>query len=78
MSVVMTVGEAQAEFLALLKQVRQGDEVIIAQDGKPIARVVPVAASAVRRQPGTAAGQVVMHADFDEPLPPDILDDFEK
>ena len=78
MSVVMTVREAQTEFLSLLKQVGQGDEVIIAQDGRPVARVIPVAASSLQRQPGTAAGQVVVHADFDEPLPPDILDAFEK
>lgn len=78
MPVVMTVQEAQSEFPKLLKQVSQGDEVIIAEDGRPVARVVPVAASALRRYPGTAAGRVVIHADFDEPLPPDLLDTFEK
>ena len=78
MCVTMTVHEAQADFSRLLVRVSQGEEVIIAQGGQPVARVVPVLESPVRRWPGSAAGQVVIHPDFDAPLPTDVLDAFEQ
>jgi prevent-host-death family protein len=77
MCMTMTVHEAQADFSRLLVRVRRGEEVIIAQDGQPVARVVPVK-SPMRRRPGSAAGQVIIHPDFDAPLPADVLDAFEQ
>ena len=76
--VTMTVDEAQADFSRLLVRVSQGEEVIIAKDGQPVARVVPVLKSPARRRPGGAVGQVIIHPDFDAPLPADMLDAFEK
>lgn len=78
MCVTMTVDEAQTDFSRLLVRVSQGEEVIIAQGGQPVARVVPVLKSPVRRRPGSAAGQVVIHPDFDAPLSADVLDAFEQ
>lgn len=78
MCVTMAVHEAQADFLRLLVRVSQGEEVIISQDGQPVARIVPVLKSSVRRRPGSAAGQVVIHPDFDAPLPTAVLDAFEQ
>jgi prevent-host-death family protein len=78
MTVTMTVREAQVDFSRILAQVSQGAEVIIAENGHPVARVIPVAGETLRRRPGTAIGQMVIHADFDAPLPPDVLEAFEK
>ena len=78
MCVTMTVHEAQVDFSRLLVRVSQGEEVIISQGGQPVARIVPVLKSSVRRRPGTAAGQVVIHPDFDAPLPTAVLDAFEQ
>ncbi len=78
MCVTMTVHEAQADFSGLLVRVSQGEEVIISQGGQPVARIVPVLKSPVRRRPGSAAGQVVIHPDFDAPLPTAVLDAFEQ
>ena len=78
MFVTMTVHEAQTDFSRLLVRVSQGEEVIIAQGGQPVARVVPVTKAPARRRPGSAAGQVIIHPDFDTPLPADVLDAFEK
>ncbi len=78
MCTTITVREAQADFSRLLARVSRGEEVIIAQEGRPVARVVPVLKPAARRRPGSAAGQVIIHPDFDAPLPADVLDAFEK
>jgi prevent-host-death family protein len=78
MSITMTVREAQADFSKILAQVSQGAEVIIAEDGRPVARVVPASGVAARRRPGSAAGEVVMYADFDAPLPPEVIESFEQ
>ncbi|RLC74930.1 MAG: type II toxin-antitoxin system Phd/YefM family antitoxin [Chloroflexi bacterium] len=78
MCMTMTVREAQVDFSRLLMRVSQGEEVIIAQGGQPVARIVPALKSPVRRRPGSAAGQVVIHPDFDAPLPTAVLDAFER
>jgi prevent-host-death family protein len=78
MSITMTVREAQGDFSKILAQVSQGTEVIIAEDGRPVARVVPASGVVARRRPGSAVGQVVVHADFDAPLPPEVLESFEQ
>jgi len=78
MSITMTVREAEVDFSKILAQVIQGTEVIIAEDGHPVARVVPASGVAARRRPGSAAGQVVVYADFDAPLPPEIIESFEQ
>ncbi|PIG95478.1 type II toxin-antitoxin system prevent-host-death family antitoxin [Gloeocapsopsis sp. IPPAS B-1203] len=67
--------QAQAELAQLLGQVLSGEEVIISQAGTPIARIVPIDKPSVRI-PGLDRDQVVIAADFDDPLPEDILNDF--
>lgn len=41
MTTTVTADEAEAHIRELLAQVEEGDEVIIARDGHPIARLVP-------------------------------------
>ena len=54
------VAEAKAKLSKLLKRVQRGEEVIIAKDHKPIARLVPVeAAPAGRRRPGSAKADLL-------------------
>lgn len=66
----VNVHEAKTHLSRLLEQVARGDEVLIAKAGKPIARLVPVAARKPR-QPGVAKGRVT-DAFFD-PLPEEEL-----
>jgi antitoxin (DNA-binding transcriptional repressor) of toxin-antitoxin stability system len=54
-----------------------GEEVVIAKAGRPVARLVPYAERAARRVPGRYAGQIVIHDDFDEPLPEELIAAFE-
>ena len=65
--------EAKTNLSKLVDEAYAGAEVIIAKDGKPMARLVPYARP--RRQPGSAKGQVWMADDFDDPLPDDMLKD---
>jgi antitoxin (DNA-binding transcriptional repressor) of toxin-antitoxin stability system len=46
-----------------------GEEVIIARAGEPVAILSPYVPVPVPRQPGQDAGQVEIAEDFDAPLP---------
>ena len=69
----VNIHEAKTHLSKLLEQVESGGEVVIARDGHPIARLVPIAPQPRRRVFGTAKGQIWMSDDFDAPLPDDIL-----
>jgi antitoxin (DNA-binding transcriptional repressor) of toxin-antitoxin stability system len=61
------IHEAKAQFSRILRQIEQGEEVLIARDGTVIARIVP------ERRPrrfgvGRDVGRAKVHANFDEPL----------
>lgn len=72
----VNVHEAKTHFSKLLARVEQGEEVLIARAGTPVARLVPE-----RRRPapvfGGDRGKLVVPEDFDAPLPADILAAFE-
>lgn len=63
------VHEAKTHLSKLLRRVMNGEEIIIARAGEPIAVLSPIKEAPARRVPGNDAGKVVIHADFDEPLP---------
>jgi prevent-host-death family protein len=72
MTVTVNIHEAKTHFSKLIEQVRRGEEVIVAEAGTPVARLVPVETVAKKRQPGSAKGKIRIGDDFDDPLPPDI------
>lgn len=76
----VNIHEAKTHLSAILKRVESGEDVLIAKAGKPIARVSPVPASTGKRHPGSAKGKgkIIMAQTFMEPLPEDILKEFEK
>ena len=73
----INVHEAKTRFSKLLKRVQLGEEIIIAKAGKPVARLVPFIQRPPARKPGSAKGLVTIEADFDAPLPDEILEHFE-
>lgn len=77
MGTVVNIHEAKTHLSRLLEQVLQGEEVVIAKSGRPVARLVALRGSAERREPGSARGQIKMAEDFDDPLPEDIQRFFE-
>jgi prevent-host-death family protein len=60
--------EAKTQLSALVDQVAAGAEVIIAKNGKPMAKLVPIREQ-VRRKPGRLKGKIWMSKDFDAPMP---------
>ncbi|MCL6639358.1 MAG: type II toxin-antitoxin system Phd/YefM family antitoxin [Firmicutes bacterium] len=74
----VNIHEAKTRFSKLIERVREGEEIIIAKAGTPVARLVPVASKPARRVPGSAKGKLTIAPDFDEPLPEAVLEAFEK
>ncbi len=70
------VHEAKTHFSRLLQKVAAGEEVTIARDGVPVARLVPVEAALTPRKLGLYSGKIWMADDFDAPLAPDLLAGF--
>jgi prevent-host-death family protein len=65
---VVNVAEAKARFSELLRRVSSGEEVVIARDHRPIARLTAVQPPA-RRRPGSGRDAFgPMAPDFDAPL----------
>jgi prevent-host-death family protein len=65
------VHDAKTHLSRLLERVAQGEEVIIAKSGRPVAKLVRVAVEP--RRPGRLKGRIHMGPGFDEPLPDEIL-----
>jgi len=67
---IFNVHEAKTHFSNLLERVLNGEEIIIAKSGKPVARILPfVAEDVFPRVPGIDKGKVTIMPDFDAPLP---------
>ena len=77
MSRKVNIHEAKTHFSMLLQQVGKGDEIIIANAGKPVARLIPFLERSSKRVPGTAKGKVRISKDFDAPLPKSLQKLFE-
>jgi prevent-host-death family protein len=65
----VNIGEAKTHLSRLLERVAAGEEIIISKANRPIARLVPLERASTPRRPGRFAGQIVVHDDFDAPLP---------
>jgi prevent-host-death family protein len=67
----ITVGmhEAKTTLSQLVRRAAAGDEVVIANNGDPVARIVPYDSTPVSRRPGRLASQIVIRPGFDD-LPP--------
>jgi len=67
---VFNIHEAKTHFSQLLERVLNGEEVVIAKAGKPVARILPFKADDTSpRLPGIDKGKVIIMPDFDAPLP---------
>lgn len=74
----MNVHQAKTSFSKLLSRVELGEEIVISNRGIPVAKLVPY------HEPGSRAaslgldlGRFTVPADFNDPLPADILAAFE-
>ena len=63
----VNIHEAKTHLSRLLELVELGEPIVIARNGKPIARIVPYRAET--RQPGRLKGKIRIGGDFGAPLP---------
>ena len=70
--------EARTRLSRLVDRAAKGEEIVIAKDGVPRAKLVPLRRPAGRRRrPGGWEGKVRISDDFDAPLPAEVLAAFE-
>lgn len=72
----VNIHEAKTHLSRLIEEVAAGNEVIIARNRRPVARLVPIAPRLLARRPGQWRGKVWIGTDFDDPLPSDVAGDF--
>jgi prevent-host-death family protein len=72
MSTTVNIHEAKTHLSRLIERAAQGEEIIIAKSGTPVARLMPVSAGAIR-QPGRFADSLKVTTAFFEPLPEEDL-----
>ena len=72
----VNIADAKARLPELVERAANGEEIVIARNGRPQARLVPLAARK-RRVPGRGSGQWKIVGDFNAPLPPEVLAVFE-
>lgn len=67
--IVVNIHEAKTQLSRLLEQVEQGEDLVIARAGHPVARLVPYVAEARKiAPPGAMAGAIWVADDFDAPV----------
>jgi len=69
----VNVYEAKTRLSQLLDQAVAGEDVVIARNGRPVARLVPVTPAPKRRERGAWKGRVWIADDFDE-TPQELID----
>lgn len=79
MSMQVNIYEAKTRLSELVEQASQGQTIVIAKAGTPLAKLVPLHERQPRRKIkfGTMKGEFVEAPDFDGPLPDDLLDLFD-
>lgn len=61
---------AKTHFSRLVERARRGERITIARDGVPVAMLVAIEPETPPRRPiGMDRGRIVIHDDFDDPLP---------
>jgi antitoxin (DNA-binding transcriptional repressor) of toxin-antitoxin stability system len=67
--ITMNVVDIQTQLPKLLEFVSEGNEVVIADGNKPIAKIVPFLQTSKKRTAGLNKGMIRTSEDFDDPLP---------
>lgn len=62
------IRHAKIQLEKLVDAVSNGQEFILADEGKPVARLIPVEADRIIRRPGAMRGKIKISDDFDAPV----------
>ena len=72
-SSTVNIHEAKTHLSRLLERVSDGEEIVIAKSGKPVARLSSVDAKRKALPYGILKGKLKIRAGFDDPLPDDFI-----
>jgi prevent-host-death family protein len=64
---------AKTHLSRLVDRAAAGEDIVIARGGRPVARLTALEPAAPRRVFGLLKGKLRVRADFDAPLPPELL-----
>lgn len=74
----ITIQDLENDLQGILHRVEEGESMIVMRGHQPVAEVRPLGLNSTELRPfGLAAGEFTVPADFDEPLPDEILKEFE-
>ena len=65
--------DAKTRLSELVDKAAAGEDVVISRNGKPLVRITRLAGSRRRVKFGLLKGKLTVPADFDAPLPDDLL-----
>lgn len=77
MSSTFNLYDAKTRLSELVDRAAAGEEIVIAKNGKPLAKLGPLPAEKPNRVPGGWEEAVWIADDFDDPLPDDMQRAFE-
>jgi len=77
-SMNVSVEELKRDLDGAIHRVREGETLVVTEQDRPVAEIRPLEAVRRPRPFGLAAGTFVVPDDFDDPLPEEILRDFEQ
>jgi prevent-host-death family protein len=73
----VNVHEAKTHLSRLLDRAQDGEEIVIAKAGRPVARLGPLVRGGTKRRLGLLDGKFRIPDDFNRPLPDAVLAAFE-
>jgi prevent-host-death family protein len=74
----VNIYDAKTRFSELVDKAAAGHDVIVSRNGKPLVRITRLEGTGKRRiKFGTLKGKIKLGADFDAPLPAEVLAGFE-
>jgi len=73
---VVNLRAAKAHLSSLVEEAAAGEEIILAKEGRPVARLVALDKPDFRKSFGILKGRIHVSDNFDDPLPPEILKGF--
>jgi len=73
----VNIYDAKTRLSQLVDQAVSGEDVVVSRNGKPLVRITQLSAPKRRIKFGLLKGKVRIAADFDAPLPGDVLSGFE-
>jgi prevent-host-death family protein len=75
---VVNIYDAKTRLSKLIEEAAAGNDVVIARGGKPVARLTRLDPPKRELKFGVLKGKIKVAADFDAPLPTEILRQFEE